>query len=223
MSSTCLTSLPVYADNPSMSLESPDAPSEPVGGERLLEDPLAIRAIAHPLRLDLLAAISRVRTMTTAEAARELGISHGLASHHLRQLAKYGFVEQIDGKDHREHPWRTTASAHRWPDEQSDPAAVAATDVLERVLAKRVLDGFVRWQASRSEWSAEWLDGSGLATTALYLTPAELTSMTAEFEAMINRYTKDRTPATMADRPEGTALVDIAYFAAPSVKPTGRA
>ena len=78
--------------------------------ERLLEDPLAIRALAHPLRLDLLAAVSRAGRITTADAAREVEVSHGLASHHLRQLAKYGFIEQVPGKDNRERPWRPTAS-----------------------------------------------------------------------------------------------------------------
>jgi DNA-binding MarR family transcriptional regulator len=55
--------------------------------------------------------IGRLGRATTADAARELGISHGLASHHLRQLAKYGFVEQVAGKDHRERPWRLVATS----------------------------------------------------------------------------------------------------------------
>src|SRR5580692_8903755 len=59
------------------------------GRFRLLDDPVAIRALAHPLRLDLLATTGHAGQITTADAARELGISHGLASHHLRQLAKY--------------------------------------------------------------------------------------------------------------------------------------
>ena len=66
---------------------------EPEGGQsrqrwRLLDDPVAIRALAHPLRLDLMTIIARLGRATTADAAREIGISHGLASHHLRQLAK---------------------------------------------------------------------------------------------------------------------------------------
>src|ERR1700720_3708475 len=56
---------------------------------RLLDDPMAIRALAHPLRHDLMSIIGRLGRATTADAAREIGISHGLASHHLRQLAKY--------------------------------------------------------------------------------------------------------------------------------------
>src|SRR6266516_4014403 len=76
---------------------------------RVLDDPVAIRALAHPLRTGLMDIVGRLGRATTAEAARELGISHGLASHHLRQLAKYGFVEQVTGKDHRERPWRLVA------------------------------------------------------------------------------------------------------------------
>ena len=58
--------------------------------------------------------IARLGRATTADAAREMGISHGLASHHLRQLAKYGFLEQVKGKDHRERPWRLVATSYNW-------------------------------------------------------------------------------------------------------------
>ena len=85
---------------PSMSLESAG------GGQRrrLLDDPRSIRAMAHPLRLELRSIVGRSGRITAAEAARELGISHALASHHLRQLAKYGFVEQVDGPDRKQRP-----------------------------------------------------------------------------------------------------------------------
>ena len=44
---------------------------------RLLDDPVAIRALAHPLRHDLMSIIGRLGQATTADAAREIGISHG--------------------------------------------------------------------------------------------------------------------------------------------------
>lgn len=49
--------------------------------------------------------------MTAADAGRRLGISQALASHHLRQLAKYGFVEAAPGRDNRERPWRTASTS----------------------------------------------------------------------------------------------------------------
>src|ERR1700683_4338158 len=112
---------------PSMSLESQPPESQPSESQhlegqpgragqrwRLLDDPVAIRALAHPLRHDLMSIIASHGRATTADAARELGISHGLASHHLQQLAKYGFVEPVKGKDHRERPWRLVATSYKW-------------------------------------------------------------------------------------------------------------
>lgn len=199
-----------------MSLES-----DPAAGQRgrLLNDPLVIRALAHPLRLDLLAVIGRSGQATTAEAARELDISHGLASHHLRQLAKYGFIEQVAGKDNRERPWRPVEASYHWPDSHSDPEATAATGVLEQALAERVLEGFLHWQQRRKDWSAEWLDGSGLATTTVYLTAEELSAITAEFEAIVRRYSDARPLGDAAARPAGSMPVDLAYFAVPTGTP----
>ena len=209
------------AKNPSMSLESEsDSESEPGQRGRLLSDPLAIRALAHPLRLDLLAVIGRSGQATTAEAARELEISHGLASHHLRQLAKYGFIEQVAGKDNRERPWRPVEASYHWPDSHSDPEATAATSVLEQVLTERVLEGFLRWQQERGNWSAAWLDGSGLATTTVYLTAGELAEITREFEAMVRRYGDTRPLGDAATRPADSVPVDLAYFAVPTGTPT---
>src|SRR5580693_30720 len=103
------------------------------GRFRLLDDPVAIRALAHPLRLDLLSITGHAGQITTADAARELGISHGLASHHLRQLAKYGFVRQSAGKDHRERPWRLVATSYKWGAVRSTPEGQNAVDVLEQI------------------------------------------------------------------------------------------
>ncbi len=71
----------------------------------------------------------------TPAVTRELGISHGLASHHLRQLAKYGFVEQVKGKDHRERPWRMVATSYNWSRARDTAEGSVAVDVLEQMTA----------------------------------------------------------------------------------------
>jgi hypothetical protein len=88
-------------------------------------------------------------------------------------------------------------------------------------MAERVLEGFLRWQHRRSGWSDEWLDGAGIGTCTLHLTAAELASLTAEFEAMVGRYTREHSPE--GDRPQGTTPVDIAYFAVPLARPASEA
>ena len=51
-----------------------------------LTDPQAIRALAHPLRLDLVELLGQ-GPMTAAECARALGSTQANCSFHLRQLA----------------------------------------------------------------------------------------------------------------------------------------
>ncbi len=50
-----------------------------------------LRALAHPLRLRMLSLLN-ARSLSAAQLARELDIGHGLATYHLRQLARAGLV-----------------------------------------------------------------------------------------------------------------------------------
>ena len=59
---------------------------------RVLRDPRALRALAHPLRQQILRRLSQEGPATSAILARELGEDRGATSFHLRQLAQYGFV-----------------------------------------------------------------------------------------------------------------------------------
>src|ERR1022692_908497 len=197
----CLTSGIGRASIPSMSLESepehastaepehagapePEHAGAPEPGHagapgrsgqrgRLLDDPVAIRAVAHPLRHELMSIIGRLGRATTADAAREIGISHGLASHHLRQLAKYGFVEQVKGKDHRERPWRLVATSYNWSEAKATAEGAAAVDVLEQVFAEEALETFLDRQQRRKKWPQAWREYTGIGTSTVYLTQAE--------------------------------------------------
>ncbi|OPG04279.1 winged helix-turn-helix domain-containing protein, partial [Microbispora sp. GKU 823] len=51
-----------------------------------------LRALAHPVRLRMLSLMWGA-PMSAAELSRELGISHALASHHLRCLDEAGLAE----------------------------------------------------------------------------------------------------------------------------------
>src|ERR1035437_6988174 len=142
----------------------PSAPEPSQSGQRwrLLDDPVAIRALAHPLRHDLMSIIGRLGQATTADAAREPGISHGLASHHLRQLAKYGFVEQVKGKDHRERPWRMVATSYNWAGATATAEGSHAVDVLEQGSAGRAFVAFGRGQRGRKACPAGGRGPAGL-------------------------------------------------------------
>jgi DNA-binding MarR family transcriptional regulator len=188
---------------------------------RLLDDPLAIRAVAHPLRLDLMSIIARLGQATTADAAREVGISHGLASHHLRQLAKYGFVEQVKGKDHRERPWRLVATSYNWRKATETAEGSVAVDVLEQMNAERTLEAFLDWQQRRKGWPQAWHEHTGIGESSVYLTQAELAAVTEAFDAVLKPYVDERPIDDLGSRPEGSVPVTFTLFALPEGPPPG--
>ncbi|CAM3703182.1 helix-turn-helix domain-containing protein [Nocardioides zeicaulis] len=79
---------------------------------RRLSDPRVLRAIAHPVRTRILDELSATGPVRAADVARDLGIPANQASFHLRQLAKYGLVEEApeEARDKRDRVWRATAA-----------------------------------------------------------------------------------------------------------------
>ena len=208
---------------PSMSLESDPGRDRSRQRWRLLDDPVAIRALAHPLRLDLMRFVARLGQATTADAARELGISHGLASHHLRQLAKYGFLEQVTGKDQRERPWRLVATSYNWSKAAETAEGSVAVDVLEQMTAERTIEAFLDWQQRRKDWPHAWRKDTGLGESAVYLTQAELAEVAAALDAVLMRYIDQRPIDDLASRPAGSVPVTFTLFAVPGGPPPGPA
>jgi hypothetical protein len=205
-----------------MSLESDESGPARAGQRwRMLDDPVTIRALAHPLRHDLMSIIGRLGRATTADAARELRISHGLASHHLHQLAKYGFVEQVEGKDHRERPWRLVATSYSVRDARQTAGGSAALDVFEQLVAERTLEAFIEWQQQRDEWPGAWQEHAGLHQSSIYLTPGELAGIAEAFDALLRRYVDERPIDDVTARPPGSAPVNFTLFTLPGAYPRG--
>ncbi len=75
---------------------------------RQVHDPTVLRAIAHPVRNRILGELSAQGPLRAADLSTELGIPANQASFHLRQLAKYGVVEEAvgEGRDRRDRVWR---------------------------------------------------------------------------------------------------------------------
>ena len=101
---------------------------------RELTDPLAMRALAHPTRLALLEALADAGSLTATQASDVVGESPASCSFHLRQLQKYGFVEEAGGGTGRQRPWKLAHVGMRFPDVQEDPEVAMAAVGLQSVL-----------------------------------------------------------------------------------------
>ncbi len=200
-----------------MSLESEheNARATPSHRRRLLQDPLAIRALAHPARTELLSLVGRAGTLTTATAAREMHISHGLASHHLRQLAKYGFLEQVRGRDRKERPWKLTSTSQSWSNAHSTPEGAAAVDILETVEAEQSLTHLLDWIRRRKAWPNAWRRHTGYGRSNVYLTVDEVHQLEADIDAVIRRYLDARPIDDLTSQPLDSVPVEITMFIVP--------
>jgi DNA-binding transcriptional ArsR family regulator len=107
-----------------------------------LHDPRAMRALAHPVRIDLLRVLGG-GPKTATECAESTGESPQSCSYHLRTLAKYGFVERAEARNGKERPWRKVKGGVSWsPHEDAEAARALSTtfiahdfELLRRYLA----------------------------------------------------------------------------------------
>jgi DNA-binding transcriptional ArsR family regulator len=78
-----------------------------------LHDPRVLRAIAHPVRSRILTELDAHGSLRAADVAVLLGIPANSASFHLRQLAKFGLVEEdpAAARDKRDRVWKVTEEA----------------------------------------------------------------------------------------------------------------
>jgi hypothetical protein len=154
---------------------------------REVRDARLLRAVAHPFRLTLLDLIERLGTMTSAEASRATGESTGSCSFHLRQLAKYGFIEPTEGRDGRERRWTRATAGEHIPAALDHEASRAGTE-LGKLLVDRFANDAAYWLEQREDLPDEWQEGAVLDHELLYLTAGELRDLARAVVALFAAY-----------------------------------
>lgn len=172
-----------------------------------------MRALAHPVRIALLEAITREGPLTATEASELLGESPANCSFHLRTLAKYGFVEEAEGGTGRSRPWRRVSAGHRWETVHDDAETSIAAHTLSDLAHQRLFETFREWSAGEGSFSREWQTAAFTSSTIAYLTADELNELGEEFLAILRRY-QDRT-LDRSKRPAGSAPVSLVTIGHP--------
>jgi predicted ArsR family transcriptional regulator len=177
-----------------------------------LTDPRALRAYAHPVRMALVGLLRTEGPLTATRAAELLGESSGTCSFHLRQLARYGLVEEAGGGTGREKPWRATTTSTAWDATGSTPEAAAATGLLNTVIAERYFEQLMRWLEASPEQSAEWQQAALFGDRILYVTAEELEELGRRTRNLVDEYFERQLRPEL--RPPGSRLVtwlDLAF------------
>jgi DNA-binding transcriptional ArsR family regulator len=177
-----------------------------------LTNPRALRALAHPIRLELISLLRRGGPLTATQAGERIDESPSSCSFHLRQLAKYGLVEEAGGGHGRERPWRATAISTEWAARGSDDEADAATAMLSRVVIERYFESALEWLDRRDTEGSEWVDAAAISDALVYMTPAELRELDGGIRALLEPYLKRleaREPPQEGARP--VSVIALAF------------
>jgi Helix-turn-helix domain len=180
-----------------------------------LSDPKALRAYAHPVRMKLIVALRTRGPLTATQAGRLLGESSGTCSFHLRQLARYGLVEETGGGTGREKPWRATTTSTQWDEVQQTPEAAAAASMLNNVVAEWYFTELRRWLEVSAGETEQWQRAAFFGDRFLWVTADELTEVGRELLAVTDKYFERQTRPEL--RPPGARLATYLHLGFPNV------
>jgi predicted ArsR family transcriptional regulator len=180
-----------------------------------LTDAKALRAYAHPVRMALVGLLRTEGPLTATRAAELLGESSGTCSFHLRQLARYGLVEEAGGGTGREKPWRATTTSTAWDATGGGtPETAAAAGLLNTVIAEQYFEQLMRWLEASPDQPAEWQQAVQFGDRILYVTAEELEELSHRVRELVDEYFERQVRPEL--RPPGARLVTWLHLAFPS-------
>ncbi len=193
---------------------------------RMELDAPALKALAHPLRVEIMRLLELRERASVTGLAQELGETTGAISYHLRQLARHGLVEEVDddGEPAREAEAegpRAVGRRRRWwrlaVDEihvsgmafMADEDTREAAGFLMREFQSARSRKLAHWHATATTWPHAWQKASSDMDGTLTLDPAQTRALADELKAVIDRY-REVTPGPDSRR------VDVQYAVFPT-------
>ncbi|MGR6316704.1 winged helix-turn-helix domain-containing protein [Micromonospora soli] len=179
-----------------------------------ISDPQVMRALAHPARMAIMEHLSTVEGGATAtECAEIAGLSPSATSYHLRELARFGLIEEAPSRgDARERVWQAFSPSYyveSGPDADSE-ARAAELALVEAHLARdsqRVRD----WIRRAPEESRDWYEAAWFSDSLLLLTAEELAELNNTIQGLLEPYRR----RLRTNPPEGARSVAVQYRALP--------
>lgn len=187
---------------------------------RMELDAAALKALAHPLRVQILRALELSGQVSVTSLAGELGETTGAVSYHLRQLARHGLVEEGDPEDagadsprpgRRRRLWRMAVDEIHMTGlafMENEDTREAAGFLLREFQTSRSRR-LANWFATATSWPQEWQAASSDMDGTLTLDAAQTRALADEIKAVIDRY-RDLPPG------EGARHVDVQYAVYPT-------
>lgn len=179
------------------------APAPPAPPKARPASPQEVKAFTHPLRMRMYRLLQDHGQATASMLARETGESTGQTSYHLRQLERFGFVEELpDVGTGRERWWTSLGFSY----EGEQVAKDEALKMLQRWSLDSMIHDLTTAVERVAEEDPEWLKSGTSSTHTQWMTAPELHALTTELHETINRHAdeakKRHDEHSEASRPE---------------------
>ena len=188
------------------------APGARVSESAPLTDPVAMRALAHPVRVALIELLAVVDTLTATQASELLGESPANCAFHLRTLAKYGFVQEAGGGRGRERPWKSAERSITISTKLDDPQAATAAGALSLAWLDLWM-GRTRQVFASNSYLPGWEHATGWSRTGVFLSPEEAIQLRGQMRRLLEPYEARKSDPAL--RPPGALPVEWSVFAVP--------
>ncbi len=170
-----------------------------------------MKALAHPVRLDLLELLVVNGAMTASEAAAELMQTPANVSWHLRKLAEHGFVRQATSGYGRKRPWKAVAESLSWGEDAEDEASASA---LHDVTIEREIQRLRAALANTERESQPWRDATEVYQSRLWLTADEAQEIGEQLRQLF--LTKAEERQDPANRPADARVMALMAWVVPN-------
>jgi DNA-binding MarR family transcriptional regulator len=178
-----------------------------------------MRAMAHPVRIALIEALLVGGAMTATEVGEQIGESPTTCSFHLRQLAKYGFVEEAGGGHGRARPWRLSSIGMSLSP-GGDAEAEIATDAVMNLFRERQFARYQAWRQTKASYPASWRKAANDSAYVFYLTSEELEQLNQEVGEVLMRWFRfEERLEDPSRRPPDSVPVEAILLAYPTAPP----
>jgi len=177
----------------------------------------SLKALSHPLRVQIVNALSVYGAATASGLAERFGESSGATSYHLRQLERHGFIREVAGKGTgRERWWERMPGALNIGSTAAEetPAGRSAAQLIFREFretADRLLIDFT--ERGPEVLPSEWMDVSEITTANARLTLEQMQAFVRAVNAAINTL----VIPYRGQEVEGTRAIQIHFNAFPVV------
>jgi len=172
-------------------------------GSEVVPSASQLKALAHPVRLQMLEMLRLDGPATSTSLARRLETNTGTVSYHLRQLARHGFIEDEPGRGNgRERWWR---ARHDFTHVRfADPRDAGAQRVRSAHLQASITRMVIQLQealAERASLPRRWKRVTEDSDWTLWLTPDQAERLMIELTVVLRRALSE-APAGRAAGPD---------------------